>query len=341
VEYARHVSVVAYSKSAGVVAEITMEAIVMRKQWLKLLHIAVICVCANVVFVNNTVLAKSTGLVVSGMGGNEDYAKQFELQGQTIVDALRTVGEVSDDFVLLQAEQATRVAVLAELEKLASLQSDSFFLILLGHGTVDAESWRFNLVGEDLTTEDLVGAMANVDAATQLVLLGTSASGAVLDVLSQPGRYVVTATKSAGELNAVRFPEFLAKAMESSVADTDRNEILTLAEVFRYTNSQTQRYYEEQNLLASEHARLSGEQPERLALARLGSLRSASDDPVVAKLLDERLLLEDKFLALKARKSTMQTAQFYEELEPLLLSIARLQQKIDETTGWREVDANE
>jgi len=200
---------------------------------------------------NSTVMAKTTGLVVSGIGGNEDYAKQFAAQGQTIIDALRTVSDTEDDFVLLQAENATRSAILTQLEALAKQQADHFYLIMLGHGTSDAESWRFNLTGEDLTTDDLVGALAGVDAATQLVVLGTSASGAVLEILSQPGRYVVTATKSAGELNAVRFPEYLAKAMESSVADTDRNEILTLAEVFRYTNTKTQGYYEEQNLLAS------------------------------------------------------------------------------------------
>ena len=313
----------------------------MHRRMLKLLYVVAIGVCANIAYVDNAVMAKVSGLVVSGIGGNEDYAEQFEVQGKTIVNALRTVSDTPDDFVLLQAEQATREALLAELEKLSNSKSEHFFLVLLGHGTVDAESWRFNLSGEDLTTDDLIGALAQVDAENQLVLLGTSASGAVLDVLSQPGRYVVTATKSAGELNAVRFPEYLAKAMESAVADTDRNEILTLAEVFRYTNTQTQGYYEEQNLLASEHARLTGDQPERLALARLGSLRDANDDPEVAKLLDERLLLEDKFLALKARKPIMQTAQFYEELEPVLLSIARLQQKIDATTGWREINENE
>lgn len=309
---------------------------VVNRRMLRLLCILVIGTCAN-----SAVMANATGLVVSGIGGNEEYAKQFEEQGQTIVNALRTVSEKPDDFILLQAEQATRTALLAQIEKLANVKSDNFYLILLGHGTADAETWRFNLSGEDLTTDDLIGALANVDAATQMVLLGTSASGAVLDVLSQPGRYVVTATKSAGELNAVRFPEYLAKAMEADVADTDRNEILTLAEVFRYTNAQTQGYYEDQKLLASEHARLTGDEPERLVLARLGSLRAASDDPIVAKLLDERLQLEDEFLALKARKPTMQTTAFYEALEPLLVSIARLQQKIDATTGWQENHVND
>lgn len=301
--------------------------------------LSVLCLAVCALLAHTVALAKTTGLVVTGIGGNEEYTEQFQEQGQIVVDALRSVSDTNDDVVLLQAGSATRDAILEHIDNLASLQGETFFLILLGHGTVDAESWRFNLPGRDLTTDDLVAALTNIEAANQLVLLATSASGAVLDILSQPGRYVVTATKSAGEINAVRFPEYLAKAMESGVADTDRNEILTLAEVYRYTNEKTQAYYEEQKLLASEHARITGDNPERLAMARLGSLKTASDDPIVAKLLDKRLLLEDEFLALKASKPDMETAAFYEALEPLLVSIARLQLEIDAATGW--VESNE
>jgi len=182
---------------------------------------------------SHSTLAKTTGIVVTGIGGNEEYAEQFLAQGQTVVDALRTISESPDDFVLMQGEQATREKILAEIDKQSQLQSDAFYLIFLGHGTVDATSWRFNLPGTDINTEDLVGSLAQVNAPTQLVLLGTSASGAVLEVLSQPGRYVVTATKSAGELNAVRFPEFFAKALGSSVADVDRLYQLSNASLLR------------------------------------------------------------------------------------------------------------
>ena len=48
--------------------------------------------------------------------------------------------------------------------------------------------------------------------------------------------------------------------------------------------------------------------------------------------------LEDEFLALKAKKSTMDTQDFYHELEPLLVSIAKLQQEIDAVTGWVETN---
>jgi len=287
----------------------------------------------------SNVMAKSVGLVVTGIGGNEEYAQNFREQGLSVVEALRSVGDDDQDFVLLSDEAATRDAVLDQMQAFAKIDSQWFYLVLIGHGTIDSETWRFNLPGDDIATDDLVAALADITSPEQVVLVGTSASGAVLDILSQPGRHVVTATKSGGELNVVRFPEFFAQAMATTAADTDRNEILTLAEAYRFSNEKTQDYYTEKKLLASEHARLEGDKPDRVALARLGSLKSAKDDPAVAQLLEKRLVLEDEFLALKARKPSMDTALFYEELEPLLVDIARLQQEIDSVTGW--VDTNE
>ena len=171
-----------------------------------------------------------------------------------------------------------------------------------------------------------------------MIVLADSASGAALDTLAQLGRVLVTATKSGGEINAVRFPGFLAQAMQSDVADYDRNEILTVAEAYRFAEARTREYYEQQKLLASEHSRMRGEQADNIAVALLGSLKDANDDPVVASLLDERLTLEQRFKALRARKTQMPVDEYYDELETLLLSIARLQQSIDETTGWSEND---
>ena len=287
---------------------------------------------------NTAAAASVSGVVVSGIGGTDEFEEQFARQSQAIVDALRSNANSDSDFLLLQGEASKKDAILQAIRTQANNKTDSFYLVLLGHGTVDSESWRFNIPGPDITTDELIAALAEVEAVEQLVVVSTSASGAILDTLSQAGRHVVTATKSGGELNVVRFGEFLAQAMESAVADIDRNEILTLAEAFRYANDKTQQYYDDQQLLASEHARLNGDKPERLALARLGALRNAKDNPAVQALLQERLLLEDDFIALKARKADMDTAAYYAALEPLLLDIARLQQRIDVATGWVETN---
>lgn len=288
------------------------------------------------------VRAQTVGLVVSGLGGEAKYTESFDATADAFALALETLDSAPDSIKRLD-ESSSREAILASIEQLAgSLQQPAdavFVLMLVGHGTADSSTWRFNVAGPDLTTEDLIAALNAVPASRQLIVLATSASGAALDTLQQPGRVVVTATKSGGEINAVRFPEYLAEAMSSAVADYDRNEILTIAEAYRFAVSRTDEYYEQQKLLTSEHSRLRGDDAGEISVALLGSLKQAKDNPVVTALLDDRLVLERTFKQLTRRKDDMSTVDYYAELEALLISIATLQQSIDTATGWSESDA--
>lgn len=291
-------------------------------------------------------IAKTYAVVVAGLGGDAEFSESFEASSQQFATSLRTL-EKDPSLIITLDESATRESILAAIEQQVKRMSDdegsadqAFVLILTGHGNADRQGWRFNVKGPDLTTDDLVAALNAVPVQRQLVVLAASASGAALDTLGQLGRVLVTATKSGGEINAVRFPGFLAEAMQSEIADYDRNEILTVAEAFRFAESRTREYYEQQKLLASEHSRLRGEEADSIAIALLGSLQDASDDPVVAQLLDERLTLEQRFKALRASKEQMPVDEYYDELETLLLSIARMQQSIDEATGWSENDSD-
>jgi len=301
------------------------------------------------------VWAKTYAVVVEGLGGNAQYQASFSASVTAFTDALSTLDSVdgnSDDrnssngtIIRLDAS-ATRVDILDAIETQSSLMMDDsgdgaavFALVLIGHGTADNRNWRFNITGPDLSTDDLVAALNSIPTQQQLVVLGASASGAALDTLSQLGRVLVTATKSGGEINAVRFPGFLADAVASGAADYDRNEILTIAEAYRFAQARTAEYYEQEKLLASEHSRLRGENAPDMAIAYLGSLKDAKDNPVVASLLEQRLQLENAFKAIKQRKPEMAVNAYYEELEQMLLSIARLQQDIDKASGWSDSDS--
>ena len=284
--------------------------------------------------------ADVAGVVVAGLGGTPEYAASFDDSAEVVADALRSLAPGDGgEAVERLGGPADRESVLAAIERQGRRAVDTFALVLIGHGSSDARGWKFNVGGPDIGTDDLVGALATVRASRQLVVLGTSASGALLETLAQPGRVVVTATKSGGELNAVRFPAFFAEALGSDVADIDRNEILTAAEAFRYADARTREHYEEEKLLASEHARLAGEEAASLALARLGSLRLAGEDPEVAALLDTRLVLERDYRRLLERKEEMMPADYYAEFETLMLSIAGLQRAIDRESGWSDEDA--
>ena len=285
-----------------------------------------------------TASAGVRALVASGLGGDADYAEAFARDAGRIGEALGSLDATPGAVTVLEAP--TREALLEALdERVADSDGHTLALVLVGHGTVDPGGYRFNLPGPDLGADDLVAALGPSAAARELVVVATSASGALLDVLGQPGRALVTATKSGGELNAVRFAEHFAEAVAGTEADIDRNEILTLGEAFRHADAATRRWYEDRNLLASEHARLEGEGAGALALARLGALAAAGDDPAVAALLDERSDLEAELEALRADKGGRAAADYWAELEAVLLRIARLQLSIDAATGWSEGDA--
>ncbi|MEE9333465.1 MAG: hypothetical protein V3U65_05175 [Granulosicoccaceae bacterium] len=308
-------------------------AALMMKLWAMRL-LAAMFYGATALMVVQPLHASTSGVIVSGIGGNVEFENAFELQGQNILEGLKTLSPNDDAFTLLTGPDVSRDAVMSAIELQASKDQETFILVLLGHGTIDGRNWRFNIPGDDLSDEDLIAAMAGVSAAGQLVVVATSGSGALLDSLSQPGRVVVTATKSGGEINSSRFGEYFAEAIGSDVADIDRNEILTIGEAWRYANEQVVSYYEDQKQLASEHARIKVNDQADLAVARLGALRLAIDNPEVTVLLEQRLELEKQFNALRDQKTLFGFDEFYEKLEPILLDIATLQQKIDEVTGW-------
>ncbi len=282
------------------------------------------------------VLASTTGVIVSGIGGTVEYENEFEENAQRVLDGLQTLNPDKDAFTLLTGPVVTSESVMQAIGEQSAKQPQTFILVLLGHGSIDGRHWRFNIPGPDISDEDLIAALAGVNASDQLLVVATSASGVLLDTLSQPGRVVVTATKSGGEINASRFGGYFAQAIGSDVADVDRNEILTVGEAWRYANEQVAKYYEDQKLLASEHPRIVTNGQADIAVARLGALRMALDNPAVAGLLEQRLDLEKQFNALRQQKESLGFEQYYQQLEPILIDIATLQQKIDTETGWGE-----
>lgn len=291
------------------------------------------------------VLAGNFSLVVSGLGGEQSYSESFSDTASAVYESLQTL-DVETDRITLLDESATRDDILQALsataEKMRQQSSpvSVFSLFLIGHGNATSDGWRFNIKGPDLSTVDIVAALNEFPPASQLIVLAASSSGAALSTLSQPQRVVVSATKSGGESNAVRFPIFMAEALRTDQADFDKNEILTIAEVYRFAENRTVDYYEQQKLLVPEHSRLRSDEPADIPVALLGSLKFASDDPEVALMLTQRLELEEQFKTLRKSKASFTTAHYYDELEQLLIKIARLQQSIDVATGWSENDAD-
>jgi len=208
-----------------------------------------------------------------------------------------------------------------------------FILALFGHGSFDGENYKFNIKGPDITAQQLADTLERLDGIQQILMIATSASGAALPILEAPERVVITATKSGAESNAVQFPKFWTAALEGELSDSDHDELLTVGEAFGFAQEGVETFYENNQQLATEHARISGDATDAI-LSRLGSLRGTDNDEEINRMLAERMTLEQDFLAVKLTRGEIPQSRYLDDLEEVLLKIARLQKRMDELTGW-------
>ena len=174
-------------------------------------------------------------LVVAGIGGEPQYEERFTQWSQTMAGAAVTTTGNRESVVRLAGEGATREAITRELTRIARsvAAGDQVMLMLVGHGSFDGNEYRLNLPGPDITGTELLGLLEKIPATVpQLVVNGTSTSGAIVDKWARPHRVVITATRSGGERNATRFAGFWAEAMASEAADRDKDGAVTAQEAY-------------------------------------------------------------------------------------------------------------
>src|SRR5262249_28742315 len=146
-----------------------------------------------------------------------------------------------------------------------------------------------------------------VAARRQLVVLATSASGACLTPLARPGRVVLSATRTGTEHNAPVFTRYLIEALQDPAADRDHDERVTALEAFHYAEKKVQRFYADQQRLATEHPVLSSENARDFVLARRGraAQEAAAERAVPPALAERRSSIENEIQALKERKASL------------------------------------
>lgn len=275
--------------------------------------------------------AASYTFVVAGLGGEPEYEQRFREQAATIGNAARKAAGDASHVVVLTGDAARRDSVRRELRGLASRMTadDTVTIVLIGHGSFDGETYRFNVPDIDLTGADLGDLFDRLPAREQLIVNATSASGAVVEQWQRPGRVIITATKSGGERTATRFAQYWAKAVTTDAADVNKDDVVSAAEAYDYATRQVAAAFKTDVSLATEHARMEGEEAVRFTVARLGTAAVAASDPQVAALLTQRAQFERDLNAVKSRKAALAEEQYYDELETVLVGLARLQKQID------------
>ena len=275
--------------------------------------------------------AASFTFVVAGLGGEPEYEQRFREQAVAIADAAKKAAGEQGHVVVLTGEQARRDSLKREFQDFAGKvkAADSVTVVLIGHGTYDGEEYRFNVPGADITGAELEQLFDRLPAKKQLIVNATSSSGATIELWQRPERVVITATKSGGERTATRFAQYWLQAVSGDAADLNKDEVVTAAEAFDYANRQVAASYKSDVSLATEHARIAGEESAAFTVARIGSSAGSSADPEVTALLAQRGQIEQDLDGVKGRKASLSEDQYYDELEGVLVRLALLQKQID------------
>lgn len=294
--------------------------------------------------------AGPTLLLVVGMDGTPEYGAMFaawadrwtlaaERGGVGVVKVSNHDGAGSG----LPARERIRLALDDEPKESA----DELWIVLIGHGTFDGRAARFNLVGPDLTADDLAGWLDRFERPVAVVNCA-SASGPFLTALSRPGRVILTATKSGQEQNFARLGDQLSQQIGGSEADLDRDGQTSLLEAWLMATRRTDEFYFSEGRIPSEHALLDdtgegeGTRPDLFQGLRLENgtsgkpagvgqlasqfclVRSADERTLPAETRRRRDALEREIAGLRDRKSQFPPDEYYGRLEELLVRLATM-----------------
>jgi len=311
-----------------------------------------ICCGGELLFVSNS-HADETGtlrgdlLLIIGSPGTDDYRDQFRSWGTSWTEAARA-GGVRITTLGMQHDEATLEKLHTTLNELPQAGKRPLWIVLLGHGTFDGRTAKFNLPGDDLTPERFAEMLEPIQR-PMAVIQCAAASGPFLEKLSAPNRIVLTATSSGNEVNFSRFGRYLAESLQHREADLDKDQQVSLLETFLRAVRLTDEYYAGEGQLATEHARLDDNGDGRAVPAsgfdgirpvhrqdRHSSLPdgvlshqwvfvpNAADARLTPEELAQRHQLEREISLLQERRSELSEDDYYTALEQLFVRLARL-----------------
>ena len=289
-------------------------------------------------------------LVVTGAPGGDAFVPTYAKWTADLVAVLRgPLAFPAEQVTVLSgtseaaADQSTaqnvRAAVAGLRQKVQ--KDDLVVIVLMGHGSVDADSAKFNLVGPDLTSGEWAEMMREVPG--RVVFINTTGgSYPFLKDLAAQGRIVVTATESTAQRYDTVFPERLIESLTSPAADLDKNGRVSVWELFVSTSRAVATHFERAGLLATERARLDdtgdGDGVDGIEAGADGALARATylerdpaaldGDPELTELLTRRRMLEEQAERLKQRKPSTPIEQWEREFEALMIELARVSTRI-------------
>lgn len=290
-------------------------------------------------------------VVVVGAEGTPEYGSQFRQWATRWQDAAR---RGNADLLTLgldeEAKTTDRQRLQESIAECEKKSAEPLWLVLIGHGTFDGKTARFNLRGPDVSAGDL-GQWLKPFERPLAIINCASCSGPFINELSGPNRVVVTATKSGHEANISRFGDYLSASIGDPKADLDKDEEVSLLEAFLLASSGVREFYAKESRLATEHALLddngdrlgtpadwfkgvraiktakNNARPDGLRAAQFHLVRGPRERQLPAEVREKRDQLEQDLARLRDRKAELSEDEYFKLLEPLLIEFSRLSDK--------------
>jgi hypothetical protein len=308
-----------------------------------------LCLC----LLNAPAPDRTSVLIVVGAPGSAEYESQFREWAERWKHAAeRAKAEAT---VIGEADEAGA----RDLDRLrdfltarAGEGTGPLWIVLIGHGTYDGREAKFNLRGPDVTDLQLSQWLDKVKRPIAM-LDCTSASAPFLNRLSAPGRVIVTATRSGGELNFARLGQYLSETIADPKADLDKDGQVSLLEAFLTASKRVNEYYKTHAQLASEHALIDdngdrlgtpadwfrgvratrrakdGAPLDGLRAHQLHLIRSDREQALPEADRRRRDELELSLAALRDQKARLGDEEYYRQLETLMVELARIYRKAE------------
>jgi len=291
-------------------------------------------------------------LIVVGLTTESEHDEVFKKWGTTLADtATQKLGVPKENVTLLSGPQATREAVAKAFGSLAASAKpeDTVAIVLFGYGTYANRVAKFNLPGPDMTPQDFEPLLARIKSKRIVFVNTASASQPFLETLSGPGRVIITATRTSGEMFATLFGGPFVEAFSSDAADSDHDGKVSFLEAFDYAKKAVAATFAREGLMATEHALLDdagdhqgsmdptrdGKEGQSAAVLALGSMHAQAlpADAKLRALYVERQQIERRIEELKLLKSGMDPEKYSAELEKLATELALKTRQIREAEG--------
>lgn len=340
--------------------EFKIASIGLRVQWKSVVHNALVVAVAIAFLFSQTVHANDqedapvrNAIIVVGAPGEDAYAEIFRKSAQQWVEVCRAN---AIEVILVDGSSGSTDPAQVPTDRDRMLEwidtklAAERWIIMIGHGTSDRDSAKFNLRGRDLAAADLAKSLANHASSRWLIVHCGSSSGPWINTLSGPERVVITATKSGAEQNYARFGEYLAQTISDPDSDLDHDDSVSILEAFLAASKRVAQFYSREDRIPSEQALLDdnndqkgtpavfyrgfrpvkspadGLQPDGLLAARIQIATPKPQAALTAEQQSQIERIEEQLAILRTQKKAMDESEYLAAIEPLFLEIIQARQ---------------